>query len=495
MHKKALTIAIAGALAVPMAAQAIDVEISGRVSRALFITDSDGDSSTDAEVQNNGSSGSRIRVKGTGEMMDGGSAGVLLEYAAEGSLNLRYADIWFSGGYGKVSIGQGDQGGEGSVYKGGAAVLGTGHGQDHNGVATGYYTSLDGGDGRNERLRYDTPSVGPFSAAVSIGNGDQVSAGISLSQEFGGATFNAGVGTIQWGDGTDKSTISGSAGVKLASGIAFSGAWGRGKNHAGAMTMAVAEVPNTPAMDAVYMPVFTSSAVNNTDTPIWRVQGTKDGDDIVVFVQDASAPSLGTATIDFVTGEALGDGAYTTGAVATNDAPVTFTAEVTRLQGLMETGEEDGASAAQREAGMEAADDLAALFELFACEPAGDAEERGNAKPTTPACNDRLYSAAMDALDDGMAAIPAMPTTVDPSFVQVAVSYAFGDTSVGASWYRSSDMMREGSELTAIGVGVDHSLPKLNTNVYAAAQNYSIEDGMYKDTDDTVVMIGAVVKF
>ena len=128
MHKKALTVAIAGALAAPMAAHAVDVTLSGHVNRALFITDSD--ASTGASVKDNGSSGTRIRVKGTGEMMDGGSAGVLLEYSAGSSLGLRYADVWFSGDYGKVSIGQGDQGGEGSVYKGGAAVLGTGHGQD-----------------------------------------------------------------------------------------------------------------------------------------------------------------------------------------------------------------------------------------------------------------------------------------------------------------------------------------------------------------------------
>ena len=45
MHKKALTVAIAGALVAPMAAQAVDFSISGRVSRALVITDSDNSTS------------------------------------------------------------------------------------------------------------------------------------------------------------------------------------------------------------------------------------------------------------------------------------------------------------------------------------------------------------------------------------------------------------------------------------------------------------------
>ena len=89
-----------------------------------------------------------------------------------------------------------------------------------------------------------------------------------------------------------------------------------------------------------------------------------------------------------------------------------------------------------------------------------------------------------------------MPTTTDPSFFQVAVSYAIGDTSVGVSWYQANDMYNEGSELTAIGAGVNHNMPKLGTNVYAAVQNYSIEDDAAdRDSNDTVVMIGARVKF
>ena len=110
-------------------------------------------------------------------------------------------------------------------------MFGTGHGQDDNGVATGYYTSLDGGAGRNERIRYDTADLGPVSAAVSIGNGDQVSAGLKLVQDLGGTTFKAGIGTVQWAGG--KSTISASAGVTLDSGISISGAWGKGTDHAG----------------------------------------------------------------------------------------------------------------------------------------------------------------------------------------------------------------------------------------------------------------------
>ena len=451
MHKKALTVAIAGALAIPMAAHAVDVTLSGHVNRALFITDSDDASSTSGSVKDNGSSGTRIRITGTGEMMDGGAAGVNLEYAAAGSLTLRYAEVYFSGDYGKVSIGQGDQGGEGSVYKGGAAVLGTGHGQDHNDVAKNYYTSLDGGAGRNERIRYDSPSVGPVSAAVSVGNGDQVSAGISLSQDFAGTSFAAGIGTVQWPG--SKSTFSGSAGITLASGISISGAWGTGKDHAGMTIAAEAAVPNTPAMPTVFKYV-----------------------DI-------------TATMDVALVQ--GDG---TDGTANN---TTFGSARDSLQTIIDAGNEADANPAQMTAGMRASDQLMELFETFKCDPepmSDDGTTIGDGP--TQNCDQQLYSAATPEMMDGMDAVPAMGTTTDPSFFQVAVSYAFGDTSVGVSWYQANDMYNEDSELTAIGAGVDHNLPKLGTNVYAAVQNYSIEDAAAgRDSDDTVIMIGARIKF
>ena len=68
-----------------------------------------------------------------------------------------------------------------------------------------------------------------------------------------------------------------------------------------------------------------------------------------------------------------------------------------------------------------------------------------------------------------------MPETqVDPSFYQAAVGYVFGTTKVGVSWYQSQDFKMKGSKGTAIGIGVDHVLPKVNANVYASVQNYKV---------------------
>ena len=319
MKPKALTVAIAGVFAVPMAAQAVDFEISGHVNRALFITDTD--DGTSAMEADNGSSGSRIRVVGSGEMMDGTTAGLNLEYGAGGnggdSLSLRYADLHYSGEFGKVSIGHGNDAGEGSVYSDKSGVFGIGHGQatgEASDNVTNYYGSLDGGGSRGNRIRFDTPAIGPLSAAISVGNGDELSAGLSLSQSFGDTSFGAKIGTTQ--SPGDNGTVSGSAGVKLSSGLTASAAW----------------------------------------------------------------------------------------------------------------GSQEGAA--------------------------------------------------------------------DPSFFQATVGFVTGDTSVGASLYASSDFVNDGSEGTVIGIGVNHNLPKIAANVYAAAQNYAAKDDTAGiDQDDTVLMIGTRIRF
>ena len=303
-----------------MAAQAVDFTISGHVNRALFITDTD--SGTSGKEADNGSSGSRIRVVGSGELMDGTSAGLKLEYGAGGdggsSLSLRYADLNYSGGFGKVSIGHGDDGGEGSAYSDKSGVFGIGHGQatgDASSDVTNYYGSLDGGGGRGNRIRYDTPSIGPVSAAVSVGNNDEVSAGVKISQSFGDTAFGAKIGTTQ--SPGDNGTVGASAGLKMPSGLTISGAWGTQEN------------------------------------------------------------------------------------------------------------------------------------------------------------NGR-----------------------DQSYFQSTIGYVMGDTSVGASWYSSSDFQNDGSEGTVLGIGANHNMPKIGANVYAAVQNYAAEDATAGiDTDETVLMIGTRIRF
>ena len=346
MADKALTVAIAGALAAPMAAQAVDVSVSGHVSRALVHVDSD-DSANTTQVKDYGSSGSRFRIKGSGEY-EGGTASVRLEYAAGAggkSPTVRYADASLGGSFGKLTIGQSDQAGESSAYSDKSGVT-LGHGQEFGGSGlAGYFGSLDGGGSRNEVIRYDTPKLGMAGLAVSAGNGDQYSAGATIGGDMGGTAFGARLGYLKqaavktaasaeavvgedgMGDvkvtpasmGAAKSTIGASAGVKFASGFTLSGAWAK-------------------------------QTVDGTDA--------------------------------------------------------------------------------------------------------------------------------------------------DPSYFQSTVGYVFGDSSVGVSWYQSSDFKNKGSQGTMLGVGFKHTLPKPGVDFYATVQTLDVEDKeVAMDTKDTVMVVATRVRF
>ena len=303
-----------------MAAQAVDFTISGHVNRALVVVDND--AGTQAKVVNNGSSSTRIRWTGSSEMMDGTSVGIQVEYqeTADGSLGLRHANVSYGGEFGKVTIGQGSEAGDGSAYSDPSGVFGIGHGQEKGTSELGsYFGSLDGGT-RTHMIRYDTPAIGPVSAAMSLGNDDRVSAAVRLNTEFSGSSFSAQFASLRE-DGTvgnAKETVGGSFGVTMASGLSVSGAWARGDNHGG----------------------------------------------------------------------------------------------------------------------------------------------------------------------------------TDPSYFQSSVGYKFGDSAIAASWYDSEDFNTEGSGGTAIGVGVNHNLPKVGAQVYVAVQNYDVDHGDDRmDEDDTVFVVGTRVKF
>ncbi len=127
MNKKILAVAVSSALAAPMAAQAVKYKLSGQVNRAM-VYQNDGQNA-DIQFVDNGSSGTRWRMKGSEEIGNGMKVGFNWEWqnsqnsngAAIGSSDfgesqtMRKAEVWFSGGWGKVSLGQGDGAGNGST--------------------------------------------------------------------------------------------------------------------------------------------------------------------------------------------------------------------------------------------------------------------------------------------------------------------------------------------------------------------------------------------
>ena len=239
-----------------MAAQAVDFTLSGQVSRTLFVNQTNDKSATDADStkavirDNNGST--RVRANGHSELDNGSTVGIQFEYAVDAGVSLRHANVQFRGAYGAFTFGQGSEAGDGSAGLG-PGVTGIGAGQDGASAVTKYFFgSLDGG-GRTNMIRYDTPAIGPVSAAVSLGNGDSISGLLALSSEFSGTTVAARVGAGQATSavsGTKGSTFSASTGVTLASGLSIGGAWGQGDDFTtgapGSVTCAAATSATTP---------------------------------------------------------------------------------------------------------------------------------------------------------------------------------------------------------------------------------------------------------
>jgi hypothetical protein len=177
---------------------------------------------------------------------------------------------------------------------------------------------------------------------------------------------------------------------------------------------------------------------------------------------------------------------------ATTDALPNWNTEVARLQVLIDAGMADDAEEQDKADGAEAKMDVMAMFAVYACDPEPD--NQGEAMDAT--CMKRLYAASTPALMDGSPGSGAMDTMTDPSYFQLEIGYNFGDTTVAATWYKSSDFMGDGSEGTAIGIGATHVIGKTGASVFAAARKYDADNaaGM-KAVDTSVFLLGTVVTF
>lgn len=265
MSKNALAVAVgAGLVAAPvLSAQAFEFAISGQINReAVMLDNGDEDSIFFADSD---SSSSRIRFVGSGDL-GAGKAGMTIEHqfesnssaaldfpavsSGEDSDSIRKVEGWFSGDWGKISLGQGsdatdgvtevDLGGTvwtGGVYAYPVDMMGGVTWVTSNGLpnaagttVAGAITTFDGG--RRDRVRYDSPTLGgALSFAVSIADSEQLDANVGGTHEFGQSTFawrvgirddgDAGGGTTATvggklePDGTEASNTVGSAALKI----------------------------------------------------------------------------------------------------------------------------------------------------------------------------------------------------------------------------------------------------------------------------------------
>jgi len=210
MKKTILAIALAAATTTAFA----DTTLSGHINYKFGDLE-DFNNNEDITVNNATTSQSRFRIKSSKEV---GSAtwGIYLEHGiVDGGVNRRHDNLFVKGGFGKLTLGQGSEAGDGAVemdYSGtyltqgdlGSWELGAGPDSDSS------FSTPDGG--RTENLRYDTPKLGMFSAAVSYDTQDTVSVEANLS----GSMFKAAVYVASKGDAAgDSDEVGGSVAVKF----------------------------------------------------------------------------------------------------------------------------------------------------------------------------------------------------------------------------------------------------------------------------------------
>ena len=248
MNKKLLATAVAASIA-PMAAQALDVSVSGHVNRAIRFADNGVDS--DVQHVDGSASKSRFRLTAEGEVMAGLTAGAHIEYGSsnnagggldvdnadnKASFDARHSLLYLSGEFGKITLGNAPSAGNGIMWTShNGAWMGTEYSPDTNsglgvmstdGSASGYsvfsfFPSVN--TPRMNTLRYDTPSIGPVSLSASIQKDSADSHdwhfGASLSHDVGAANV---IGGLLYEE--DKIGIAG--GLAFANGTSVNAAWG-----------------------------------------------------------------------------------------------------------------------------------------------------------------------------------------------------------------------------------------------------------------------------
>lgn len=200
---------LAAALVAASTTAFADTSLSGHVNYvAGDLEDFSGDE--DFTVDNANTSKSRFRIKASREA-SGVTYGLTQEFGVNtgSSVDQRVNEFYLKGAFGKLSLGQGSEAGDGLAENdfSGTYVLNNSSYESWGGVNV---SNIDGG--RDERLRYDTPKLGNIATlSVDLDTNDDVSVGAGL----GGSFWKLGV-YAEDRDANDSDEIGGSIAVKLA---------------------------------------------------------------------------------------------------------------------------------------------------------------------------------------------------------------------------------------------------------------------------------------
>ena len=207
IERKLIAAAVSSALALPMAAQAVEFSVSGHVNRAILSVDTGGDDDDDLEHVDSNASQSRVRFTGSEELDNGMTAGVNLEMGilstgATSGTTTRHAAAYLGTPGGKLTLGHTSVATDGMAHArlGGPSWLGgvtnwcSYYSKNAAGGTAVACPSNDGG--RTDVLRYDTPSLGPATLSFSAGDNDYWDAMLKIAGSFGDAGYDIRVGHI-----------------------------------------------------------------------------------------------------------------------------------------------------------------------------------------------------------------------------------------------------------------------------------------------------------
>jgi len=284
MNKTLLSVAVAGAMALPTAAQAVKYKLSGQVNRAVVYLD-DGIGS-DVRHEDNGASGTRFRLRGSEDLGNGMQAGFYWELQTQsnpsGAIglkangdgnqntnNLRQANVWFSGNWGKLTIGQTDGAANGAsesdlsgmaisgVYATRASFTGgivwrTSAGGNVGGLTAGSTTSSFDGFSRYDAVRYDSPSLGPVTLSAAIGNDNKWDAAARIDTALGGGQLS---GALFYGENGQNANAAARVDSRYGGSVSY--LFSQGTNIT--FAYAINELNGTPG-------------VNNPDQSNWNLK-------------------------------------------------------------------------------------------------------------------------------------------------------------------------------------------------------------------------------
>ncbi len=221
----------------------VSLQIYGQVNKALLIWDDGVDG--DAYVVDNDYSGTRMGLKGSGTMRPGWTAGYNIEFqfvdaalsgvtatddegSSDGDISFRLFDLYVENDrFGRLSIGQGNTASNGiteivlgSALSDSSAFVGPGSFEFRDGIG-GFsditvgdvFGNLDGAS-RDDRIRYDTPSLHGFIVSASWGDDDIWDIALRFKKEWNSIRLAAGIAYTEFQNSSDDvSRVGGSISI------------------------------------------------------------------------------------------------------------------------------------------------------------------------------------------------------------------------------------------------------------------------------------------